>query len=305
MRDYIVGRLLQAIPVLFGVSLLVFLLLRLSGDPAVLLLPEDALPEQVETLRRALGLDRPLHEQYLRFLGGVLRGDFGRSFRFHTPALKVVLERLPLTLELTCAALVVGLLLAVPLGAVSAVQRNSLWDLLAAGASVLGRAMPNFWLGLMLMLLFAVKLCWLPVSGAGGPLHLVLPALTLGTGLAATLTRLLRSSMLEVIRQDYIVTARSKGLSERVVVYRHALRNALIPVITVLGMQAAFLMGGAVVTERVFAWSGMGQLAVQALQMRDMAVVQAVVFVSALIIMAANLLVDLIYVLIDPRIAYR
>ncbi|MFO8060146.1 MAG: ABC transporter permease [Bacillota bacterium] len=304
MYQYLVRRLFQIIPVILGVSIIVFILLRLTGDPAVLMLPEDALEEEIEALRDALGLNEPLHVQYWVFLTNALRGDFGRSFRYRAPALEVTLERIPATLELAGSALLFAVVISVPLGIISAIRQNTAADLFASTAAVLGRAMPNFWLGIMLILVFGVMLRWLPVSGREGLSYLILPAITLGTGLAATITRLVRSSMLEVIRQDYITTARSKGLSERSVIYRHALRNALIPVVTIIGIQVAVLMGGSVITEAVFAWPGAGRLAIQALYMRDMALVQAVVIVKALIVIFANLAVDLIYTVIDPRIMY-
>ncbi len=305
MKRYIARRLLQIIPVIIGVSIIVFVLLRLTGDPVILMLPEDATPQEIESLTTALGLDKPLHVQYWVFFKNALKGDFGRSFRFKAPALQIVLERMPHTLQLAGAAMLVALVIAIPLGIISAVKQNSAIDLTASTVSVLGRAMPNFWLGLMLIIVFAVVLRWLPVSGKGTLSHLILPAATLGTGMAATITRLIRSSMLEVIRQDFITTARSKGLSESVVIYKHALRNALIPVVTIVGIQTATLMGGAVVTEQVFAWGGIGQLAVLALNMRDMALVQAIVMVMALIIIFANLFVDIVYCIIDPRISFE
>jgi len=305
VKRYIARRLLQIIPVIIGVSIIVFVLLRLTGDPVILMLPEDATPQEIESLTTALGLDKPLHIQYWVFFKNALKGDFGRSFRFKAPALEIVLERMPYTLQLAGAAMLVALVIAIPLGIISAIRQNSIIDLTASTVSVLGRAMPNFWLGLMLIIVFAVVLRWLPVSGKGTLAHLILPAATLGTGMAATITRLIRSSMLEVIRQDFITTARSKGLSESVVIYKHALRNALIPVVTIIGIQTASLMGGAVVTEQVFAWGGIGQLAVLALNMRDMALVQAIVMVMALIIISANLFVDIIYCVIDPRISFE
>lgn len=280
-------------------------MVRVSGDPVTLLLPEDAPPEQVAQLRESLGLDRPLPEQYARFLRDLLRGDFGTSIRYRgQAALPVVLERLPATLELAAASILVAVLISLPLGILAATRRGRLPDYGATSFAVLGQAMPNFWLGIMLILVFGVHLRWFPVSGRGTTAHLVLPALTLGTALAALLMRLLRSTMLEVLSQDFVRTARAKGLRERVVLFKHAIRNALIAYVTVLGLQVATLMAGAVVTEQVFAWPGIGLLAIQAINIRDMAVVQTVVIVVALIVMVANLLVDLLYALIDPRIQY-
>ncbi len=305
MHRYLARRLIQVVPVLIGVSLVVFFLMRVSGDLAALLLPEDATAEEIEALRQALGLDRPIYVQYAYFLRDALRGDFGRSFRFNLPALPLVVERLPATLELAAAGMALAVVIAIPAGIIGALRQNSLVDLGVTSLAVLGRAMPNFWVGIMLILVFAVILGWLPVSGREGPANLVLPAVTLGTGAAAVATRLMRSSMLEVLRLEYVRTARAKGLPERVVVYKHALRNALLPVVTVLGLQTAGLLGGAIITEQVFSWPGMGRLMIQALYGRDMAVVQAGVFVFALVVIAANLAVDVIYTLIDPRIQYE
>ncbi len=304
MTSYLLRRIMQIIPVLIIVSIVVFVLLRLTGDPAVLMLPEDATAEDLQVMREALGLDQPLHIQYWQFIRDAVRGDFGRSFRYRAPALSVVMDYLPNTLELASSALIFAIVISIPLGIISALKQNSMLDLIASAAAVTGRSMPNFWLGLMLILIFGVTLRWLPVSGKGSFAHLILPTIALGTALAATITRLVRSSMLEVIRQDYIRTARSKGLSERTVIYGHALRNALIPVVTIIGLQIAVLMGGSIVTEAVFAWPGIGRLSVQALYGRDMAIVQAVVMVNALIVIGANFLVDVVYTLIDPRIKY-
>lgn len=305
MGVYIIRRILQMIPVIFGITLIIFVLVRVSGDPVTLLLPEDAPQEQVEQLRESLGLNRPIWEQYVIFLGNLLQGDFGDSIRYRgQAALPVVLERLPATLELAGASIVVALVISLPLGILAAVKRKRLPDYGATSFAVLGQAMPNFWLGIMLILIFGVQLQWLPVSGRGTLAHLVLPAFTLGTALAALLMRLLRSNMLEVLGQDFIRTARAKGLRERTVLLKHAIRNALIAYITVLGLQVATLMAGAVVTEQVFAWPGIGLLAIQAINIRDMAVVQTVVILASLIVMVANLLVDLLYAFIDPRIQY-
>jgi len=305
MTAYLIRRVLQMIPVLIGLTIIIFVVTRLRGDPTLQFVLPDASQEEIAAVRRAYGFDRPLYEQYLVFLGGVLRGDFGDSFRFRQPALSLVMERVPATLTLTMAALVVSWLVALPTGLLSALKQNSPIDLTATGISVIGRAMPNYWMGIMLILLFAVELQWLPVSGTGDWTNLVLPALTLGLGVATTLTRMIRSSMLEVIRQEYITTARSKGLRERTVVLRHALRNSLISVITIFGLQIGWLLGGAVIVEQVFAWPGMGRLMLQAVYTRDMAVIQAGVFVSAVIIMLLNLIVDVSYTLLDPRIRYR
>lgn len=305
MIAYIIRRLIQIIPVILGITLIIFVLLRISGDPVTLLLPEDAPLEQIEQLRRSLGLDRPIWQQYLIFMADLFQGDFGRSLLYsNQPVLPIVLERLPATLELTAAALVVGVVISLPAGIIAALYPRRWQDYSATGFAILGQAMPNFWLGIMLILIFSVTLRWLPVSGRDTWRHLILPAFTLGTALSAVLMRLMRSSLLEILSQDYVRTARAKGLRQRWVVIKHALRNALIAYITVLGLQMANLMAGALITEQVFAWPGIGRLAIQAINARDMAVVQAVVILASLIVMGANLLVDLVYVLIDPRIQY-
>jgi peptide/nickel transport system permease protein len=306
MTAYILRRLLQMIPVILGITLIVFVLVRLSGDPVALLLsPEDSSPERIAEMRQALGLDRPITTQYAIYMRDVLRGDFGKSLRYsNQAALPIVLERLPATLQLSLAALAVALVISFPAGIIAATYRNRWPDVGASSFSVLGQAMPNFWLGIMLILVFSVHLGWFPVSGRGGWNSLVLPAFTLGTALAALLTRLMRSSMLEVLGQDYVRTATAKGLQRRVVLLKHAVRNALLAYVTVLGLQIASLMAGAIVTEQVFAWPGIGLLAINSIYSRDMAVIQAVVVVAALIVMSANLIVDILYAFIDPRISY-
>ena len=305
MTAYVLRRLLQMVPVVFGITLIVFLLVRASGDPVVLMLPEDATQEQIDLLRTSLGLDRPVMEQYVRYIGNLVRGDFGTSIRFRNQdAFQITIERLPATLQLASAALLVAVLISLPAGIIAATQRNRWPDRVASTLSVLGEAMPNFWLGIMLILVFSVQFGVFPVSGRGTLAHLALPALTLGTALAALLTRLMRSSLLEVLNQDYVRTATAKGLWRRVVLTKHALRNALLSYVTVLGLQVASLMAGAVVTEQVFAWPGIGLLAIQAIHSRDMAIIQAVVIVASLVVMLANLLVDVVYSLIDPRISY-
>lgn len=305
MQRYLVRRVLQMVPVLFLVTLVIFFVIRLKGDPIAQLAPVELLtPQEITELRRAYGFDRPVVVQYVEFVQRLLKGDFGTSFRYRQPALGLVIERLPRTAQLAASAVVVAWLMALPLGIIAAIKRGSLIDLIATTLSVIGRGLPNYWLGIMLILIFAVSLQWLPVSGSDSPAHLVLPAITLGVGMATTLTRLIRSSLLEVIRQDYMTTARAKGLRERVVIIRHGLRNALIPVLTLFGLQVAWLMGGVVIVEQVFAWAGMGQLMVKAVFTRDMAIVQAGVFVFAVIVMAVNLTVDAAYTFLDPRIRY-
>jgi ABC-type dipeptide/oligopeptide/nickel transport system permease component len=310
MGTYIIRRLLYSVVVLIGVTLLVFVAMRMSGDPVQLLLREgNPSPEQIEDLRRALDLDKPWWQQYFTFIGGAVTGDFGNSLRYRTSAFDEVMSRMPATLELAAAAYLFAIALALPTGILSAVKRGGVVDFFSRFVSLIGLSFPSFWLGLMLILLFAVKLKWLPVSGrgegVGGELKaLVLPAVTLGIVYAATLTRLIRSSMLEVLGADYIRTARAKGLRDRVVLTRHALRNALIPVVTLAGLQIGFLLGGAVIIEVVFSWPGVGRLVVDAIGFRDYPIVQAAVTILAVILIAMNLIVDLLYAVIDPRIHY-
>ncbi|WP_414475560.1 ABC transporter permease [Microvirga sp. M2] len=305
MINYVIWRILQMIPILLGVTLIVFVLLRVSGDPVLLMLGEDAQPEQAEALRLALGLDRPLYQQYLMYMADLLTGDFGNSLRYNgQPALQVVLERLPATASLAAMGLFFAIVISLPAGIIAALNQHRIPDHIASFFSILGQAMPNFWLGIMLILIFAVTLGWFPVSGSDKPFSVILPGLTLGSGLAAILTRMLRSSLLEVMRQDYIRTARAKGLPQRAIVVRHALRNAALSYLTVIGLEASALMAGAVVTEQVFAWPGIGLLAIQAISSRDMAVVQTIVILSSVIVMSMNLLVDILYSVVDPRIQH-
>ncbi|WP_342415645.1 ABC transporter permease [Paenibacillus sp. FSL R10-2782] len=304
MKTYIAKSLLQVIPVLLIVSLIVFILVRVTGDPVALMLPETATAEDRAVLTQALGLDQPLYAQYIKFIGSALQGDFGTSFRYGESALPLVLERLPASFELAVAAMIFAIIIAVPLGVISAVKRNTFTDLIISSLSVVGKAMPNFWMGIMLILLFSVMLGMLPVSGRGGMEHLILPAFTLGVGLSAQMTRLIRSSMLDILNQDYIRTARSKGILEIVVIGKHAFRNGLIPVVTIMSLQFTSLIGGTLITETVFAWPGLGQLLVVAVNTHDMAIVQAAVFVIAFIVVISNILTDVVYRLFDPRIKY-
>lgn len=304
MKKYLVKRLLQIIPVLFIITFVVFVLVYLAGDPVALMLPEDASEADREALRTALGLNEPFLYQYFHFIGDLIQGNFGTSFRYHQEALPLVLERLPATFELAAASMLIAIIIAIPLGIFSAQKRNSFVDLFITGGSVLGKAMPSFWLGIMLILMLAVNNQIFPVSGRGTWAHLILPAITLGTGVAAEMTRLVRSSMLDILNQDYIRTAKSKGVSDTLVVYKHAFRNSLIPVVTITSLQVTHLVSGALITETVFSWPGLGQLLVQAVNGRDMAVVQAAVFVIAILVILINLITDLIYRLLDPRINY-
>jgi ABC-type dipeptide/oligopeptide/nickel transport system permease component len=302
MLQYTLRKLLHTGLVALGVVTLVFIALRASGDPAATMLPGDASVDELTALRRELGLDRPLHVQYVRFLASAATGDFGTSFRHQQPALPLVLERLPATMELAFAALVLAVAVALPLGIVAALHRGRIADVLAMGFAVVGQATPYFWMGIMLILVVSVELEWLPTSGRGRWAHLVLPAITLGTHFAASLARLTRTSMLEVLGQHYVTTARAKGLAERRVILVHALKNAAVPVVTLIGLQFGMLLGGAVVTETIFAWPGVGRLAVQSIFVRDYPVVQAGVLVLALVFVAINLFVDLLYGYLDPRI---
>jgi peptide/nickel transport system permease protein len=284
------------------VSVLVFGLVHLSGDPVLLMVSPDAPPDVVTATRHALGYDRPLYEQLARYLSGAARGDLGVSLRINRPVAGLILARLPATLTLTSAAFLIAVVVALPAGIVSAVRRGSVVDRLAMAGAVAGQAVPIFWLALLLISLFGVRLRWLPVYGSGSPAHLVLPALSLSTIVMGRLARLVRSSMLEVLGQDYVRTARAKGLGEPRVLAAHALKNAATPIVTLLGLQFAQLLGGAVVTETIFAWPGIGRLVVEAIFNRDFPVVQGVVLVVSLIFVAVNVLVDLAYAVLDPRI---
>lgn len=302
MFNYIVRRLLSAVVVLLGVSTIVFFVTFLSGDPAVLMLPADATLDEVEALREAMGLNEPILVQYGRFISRAVQGDFGESIRHRKPALPLVVERLPATIELSLTGMALALVVGIPLGIIAAVRRQTFSDLGAMLIALLGQSMANFWLGIMLIYLFAVKLNLLPSFGHGTWKHLVLPAVALATRLIAVLTRMTRSSMLEVLGEDYIRTARSKGLSERMVIGVHALRNALIPVVTIVALQFGALLGGTVIIETVFTWPGVGLLSVQAIYNRDFPLVQASVFVLALAFVVVNFLADLVYMVLDPRI---
>lgn len=305
MGHYIVSRLYQAALVLLGVSAVVFLLLRLSGDPAVLLLPQDATKQAIDQFRHAHGFDRPLYLQFWHFLVGAVQGDLGNSLKFNQPAFPIVLERFPATIELAVAALLISIATGVPLGIISAVKRNSLPDSLAMVFSMLGQSIPSFWLGIMLILLFSVKWQIFPPFGRGGISHLILPAVSMSTWSAARIARLTRSGMIEVLGQEYIRTARAKGLSNLAVIKDHAMKNAILPIITVLGLDLGALLGGAVITETIFAWPGVGQLAIQSIYSRDYPVVQATVLLVATSYVVVNLIVDVMYGYLNPRIRFN
>lgn len=305
MTTYILSRLANSVLVVLGAVTIVFFLNYLTGDPVGQLLPPDATPQDRAELRAKLGYDRPLYEQYVRYMGRLVQGDFGQSVRYRSPVMPLILQRLPATINLTLAAIFVTLLIAIPAGITSALKRNTLVDSGVMFFAMLGQCVPNFWLGLMLIILFGVTLRILPPSGIGTWKHLVMPAVTLGIFSAAIVARLLRSSLLESLGQDYIRTAHAKGLRRSAVVWKHAMRNAAIPVITVIGIQVGVLMGGAIVVEYVFAYPGIGRLVLEAISTRDFAIVQASVLVLALIISAIMLIVDISYVFIDPRIRYN
>lgn len=324
-------RIFGAVPVLLGMSFLVFLLMQLApGDPVTLLLGEDAEPHEIEQVTREWGLDQPIIVQYWQFLTQAVRGNFGESMRYGEPVTRLVVERLPATVELALASLLVAIVIALPIGVYSAIRHNSLWDHSGMTLALVGISVPNFWLGIMLIFFLGGQLNLLPVAGrltygvnvtpvtnmvlldaliegnlAGfwdAVKHILLPAVTLGTSFAAIITRISRSSVLEVIRQDYITTARAKGLSERRVIWKHTLRNALITIITILGLQLGALLSGSVITETVFSWPGIGSLLIQAITTRDYKLAQGVIFFFAMVYFVINLLVDLLYTWVDPRI---
>jgi peptide/nickel transport system permease protein len=308
MRDlvgFLSTRLVRALIAVWLVCTVVFLVMRLSGDPVPLLLPPDAPRSEIFRVRAELGLDQPLPVQYAVFLGNVLRGDFGRSIHFREPAFSVVVARIPATLELGLTAFVLATAVAVPVGLFSAVKRNSPLDHAAMSLALVGQSAPTFFLGILFILVLSLKTGLLPTSGRGGWNHLVLPALTLGAFAMASIARLTRSAMLEVLRADYIRTARAKGLSEMLVVAKHTLRNAALPIVTITGLQFGTLLGGAVVTETVFAWPGIGRLAIQSIYNRDYPIVQCTVFLSALMFIAVNLAIDVMYGVLDPRVRAR
>jgi peptide/nickel transport system permease protein len=304
MSTYILKRLGEAVLVCFGISLITFLLLHVAGDPVQLLLSIEAKAEDAAILRKSLGLDQPLFVQYGIFLKGLLRLDFGNSLFIREPALNLVMERFPATVQLTAAGMVIALVIAIPLGVVAAIRRYSILDNLCTALAVSGQAMPIFWLGLMLIIFFAVQVRWLPASGRGTVWHLLMPAFTLGASLAPITMRMTRSKMLDILSADYIRTARAKGLREQIVLFRHALRNASIPIVTILGLQFGRLLGGAIVTEAVFAWPGLGTLALSAIRNFDYPLAQACILSMAFIIVIVNLGVDVLVGWLDPRVRF-
>ncbi len=302
MRRYIAARLATAVLVILGVSVVSFFLTFLTGDPAEIMLPPGATAAQIEKFRAEWGFDDPLIVQYWRFLKRAVHGDFGVSLRHGQQSLPLIAARLPATLQLTVTAMLLAIVLAVPLGVLAATHRGGPIDLLAMGVALVGQSVPNFWLAIMMILLFAVSWGLLPTSGRGGVAHVVMPAVAIAINLMALLTRLVRSTMIEMLSEDYVRTARAKGLRELFVTSRHALPNALIPLVTVVGLQFGYILGGAVVIETIFTWPGVGLFTIQAILNRDYPVVQASVFILATAVVLINLTVDLLYVWLDPRI---
>ena len=304
MRKYLLKRVLQLVIVLFGIATIVFIIQNLTGDPTYLLLPPDATREDIALFRHQLGFDRPILVQYLQYIISLLQGDLGQSLRHAQPALSLVIERLPATVELAFAALAIALCVAIPVGVLSALKPNSFMDHIGMSVALLGQSMPIYWSGLMLILLLTVKLNLLSAFGRGDFSNLIMPAVSLGFFSMARITRVTRSSMISVLGKDYIRTARAKGLADYKVILRHAFKNAALPIITLVGMELGHLLGGAVITETIFAWPGVGRLAIQAIYNRDFPVTRAAVLVLATIFVTINLIVDIIYTYLDPRVRY-
>jgi peptide/nickel transport system permease protein len=304
MAAYVARRIAQTLAVVLGVSVLSFGMMFLTGDPTMVMAGENWTQQQIEQFRHQMGFDRPWFVQYGAFLAHALRADFGVSIRQQQPVFQLIAQRIPATLELAGSAMAITIAVGIPLGMQAAMHRNTALDRGAMGFALLGQSMPVFWLGLLLVLVFSVWLGWFPVAGRGGLAHLVLPGLTLGLFSLAYTARITRSAMLDVLFTDYLRTARSKGLEERRVLVRHAFRNALVPIMTVLGLQFGGLLGGAVITETIFAWPGVGRLVLQAIQGKDLPLVQAAVFLLAVMFVTLNLCVDLLYVWVDPRVRF-
>jgi peptide/nickel transport system permease protein len=305
MKRYVLKRLGQALIVIIGISAIVFVISHLTGDPTDLLLPQEATEEDRLLLRRQLGLDRPMVVQFIEFMARMIQGNFGRSFRHQTPALSLLLQALPATIKLTIFAMTLSIVVAVPIGIFSATRPGTLYDRIGMVIALIGQSMPVYWAGLMMILLFAVELNWLPSTSGAGFKSMIMPAVTLGMFATAAIARFTRSSMLDVLDTDYIRTARIKGLSERVVVLKHAFKNAAIPVLTMTALQFGRMLAGTVIVETIFSWPGVGRLAVQAIYNRDYPVVQAAVFMTSVIFVLINLLVDIVYTYLDPRITYK
>ncbi|MDI6707212.1 MAG: ABC transporter permease [Bacillota bacterium] len=306
MLKYIIKKIVTMIPVLVCITVIVFLILHLApGDPVDLIVGPNVTPEVYENIRNKLGLDQPLTVQYFKFMSNLLRGDLGTSILQQRPVSEIIIERFPVTLELGLSALVISFAIALPAGIIAAVNRNSWPDYACMSGALVGMSMPTFWFGILLMYFFAYKMRLFPISGYGTLRHLVLPAFAMGLTDAAVTARMVRSSMLEVIRQDYIRTARSKGLAEKVVINQHALKNALIPIVTLLGLRMGWLLGGSVILENVFSRPGLGRLIVDSILARDYPVVQGAMIVLTASIMAGNILADILYAVVDPRIKYN
>ena len=304
MTTYILKRLIQVIPVLLGITIVAFVLVRLTGDPATIMLPPETPKETVDAFRKEYGLDQPVYIQYLQFIGGALTGDFGKSLRYKEPVSSLSFERLPATLELAAGSMAIAIFIGIPIGVLSAIKKNSWLDTITRFLALFGQAVPSFYLGLMLIMIVAVQWRMLPTGGRGTMAQLALPAITLGVHLLALTARFSRGAVLDVMRQDYVRTGRAKGLNERLLLMRHIMKNAMIPIVTVIGLQVGAMFSGAVVTETVFSWPGIGRLMVQAISTRDFPIVQATVMIVALIFVVVNLLVDLTYAWLDPRIKY-
>lgn len=304
MSSYIIRRILQSFVVIILVSMAVFFLIRLTGDPTDQMIGEGVSAENIARIRQEMGLDLPIYLQYKQFIVNMLHGDFGTSISHGQPVMKLVVERLPATFQLTMVALLWATLIGIPAGVISAVQRHSSIDIITRSLAFIGQCIPVFWLGLLLILIFGVKLELLPIYGRGTLKNLILPAITLGTHSVATITRLTRSSLLDVLGEDYIRTAKAKGLSKYAVLFGHALRNALIPTINIVGLQLGTTLAGAVVTETIFSWPGLGRLMIQSIYSRDYTLIQGALIIIAFIMVMVNLLVDLTCILLDPRIRY-
>lgn len=305
MQSYIFKRLGHTILVMIGISIISFVFLQLSGDPVGLILPQDATSQQIEDLRNKLGLNEPIFIQYLHFINNALQGNLGRSLFSNEPVTDLILERLPATVELAVFSMGFALIIAIPIGIISALKRGTFIDTASMVLALFGLSMPHFWLGIMMIMLFSVQLGWLPTSGRGSFAQIIMPATAMGISMVALFARLTRSTMLEVLGQDYVRTARAKGLSEYIVIGKHALKNAVLPLITMIGMEFGLLLGGAVIIETVFAWPGVGRLIVQAIMDRDYPVVQGAVMMLAMIFVIVNLLVDLTYHWLDPNISLQ
>ncbi len=305
MGAYIIRRILQSLIVILGVIIITFLISRVLGDPVALLLPPEATPEQRAYLTKDLGLDRPLYIQLVVYVSKVLKGDFGQSFRHQEPAMKLLLDRIPASLYLSLIATLISVCIALPLGIISAIKRGTIFDRIGMTLALLGQSIPAFWAGIMLILLFAVQLGWFPPSGYGGPKHVILPAVTLALFFSAATARLTRSSVLDVLDMDYVRYARLKGVPEFVVIIRHVLRNSFITILNIVALQLGLLLGGAVITEFIFSWPGIGRLSLDAIYNRDYPVIQATVVVAASFFVVINLLVDIIYSATDPRVSRK